>query len=188
MVEIQPAELSDLPLYREHWLRHSQESGKDGDVIFFPEDEPAIHTLEYMKREKKRRWNLKTSEVGWERCWVLKEIPEKRSKKTSAKIVGDIKIGHGIPLKSTLHRATLSLGIERAYRGQGHGQGLIETVIAWAQKETLLEFIDLFVFEHNKPAHALYKKLGFTELGRVPDRFRVHGQKITDIHMTLPLR
>ena len=32
---------------------------------------------------------------------------------------------------------------------------------------------------------ALYARLGFVELGRTPDRFRVDGHRLEDVSMTL---
>jgi len=51
-----------------------------------------------------------------------------------------------------------------------------------------IEWIDLYVFAHNQPAIELYSKAGFVKVGRVVDLFRIKGQKIEDIHMTLKLR
>jgi ribosomal protein S18 acetylase RimI-like enzyme len=75
--------------------------------------------------------------------------------------------------------------VERPYRGRGLGRALMEACIDWARQQPSLSWVDLGVFEGNDVAEALYRKLGFTELGRTPDRFRVDGLQITDITMVL---
>ncbi len=50
-----------------------------------------------------------------------------------------------------------------------------------------LEWIDLKVFAHNTPARSLYRELGFVDIGVVRDRFRIGGQSIDDVIMTLDL-
>ena len=57
----------------------------------------------------------------------------------------------------------------------------------WCRDATDLAWIDLGVFAHNEAARALYRKVGFVELGTTRDRFRVDGTSIDDIHMTLAL-
>jgi len=48
-------------------------------------------------------------------------------------------------------------------------------------------WIDLGVFAHNEAARALYKSVGFVEVGTVKDQFRVDGVSIDDVSMTLAL-
>lgn len=179
MTILKLADVTDLPAYREHMLRHQSESGRDGDVIFIPYEEPDFPPLQYLTEEKTKKWSLPSTEVGWERGWVLRD---------DDRVYGHITLVQGIKLKSSLHRATLMIGIERSHRAQGWGQEMIETALSWVRSQPTLEWVDLFVFSENLGAIALYEKLGFLEIARVPDRFRVFGQSITDIHMTLKLR
>jgi ribosomal protein S18 acetylase RimI-like enzyme len=48
-------------------------------------------------------------------------------------------------------------------------------------------WLDLRVLATNRPALALYRKVGFVETGRVEDRYRIEGASITDISMSLRL-
>ena len=98
-------------------------------------------------------------------------------------------IGH-VDLKSDglvtgLHRCEIGIGIERTYRKQGLGKLLMCQAIDFARVSDTLAWIDLKVFATNTVACALYKSLGFVEIGTLNDRFRIDGQKIDDIVMVL---
>jgi RimJ/RimL family protein N-acetyltransferase len=179
MAEIRLATTHDVSPYRRHLIRHSAESGKDGDIIFAPFEESWAPPDEgVLLKEKEGRWSKSVTEVGWERCWVLGDGNE---------IYGDLKLVHQPPIKTSLHRATLMMGIERSHRGQGWGARFIETALSWTRENSSLEWLDLYVFTQNIPAIGLYTRFGFRELGRTPDFFRVNGQQIDDIHMALKL-
>lgn len=175
-LEIRLLRPSDLPAYHEHLLRHEQENGRDGDIVFAPYEYPRNPTFDQIEKERKSKWNSPVTELTWERCWGIIE---------DHRIYGDLRLAPSLPLQSALHRATLSIGIERSLRGRGHGEALISTALEWAYQQPTLEWISLQVFEHNLPARTLYAKFGFYEVGRIPDLFRVKGQKITDIEMVL---
>jgi RimJ/RimL family protein N-acetyltransferase len=177
--EIRLLRLADLPAYHEHLLRHEQENGRNGDIVFAPYEEPRNPILEQISTEKQAKWTAPVTDLAWERCWGIME---------DAKIYGDLKLIPSLPLLSARHRATLMIGIERSHRGRGLGAKLISTALKWAYQQPTLEWISLQVFEHNLPARSLYAKFGFQEIGRTPDLFRVQGQKITDIEMALNIR
>ncbi|WP_459711457.1 N-acetyltransferase family protein [Paraburkholderia sp. 2C] len=79
---------------------------------------------------------------------------------------------------------TLGIGCEAAFRRQGIGAMLMRFAIDFAL-ENGIEWIDLFVFGDNAAAIALYKRFGFSESGRRPDRFRLMGRVVDDVMMTL---
>jgi RimJ/RimL family protein N-acetyltransferase len=179
MLETRMARTEDLKKYWAHDLRHSSESGSDGDIIFSPFEEPWNGSEEETFNEKSVRWLRPITEIGWERCWVLAD---------NDGIYGDVKLVHHPDLKSMLHRARLMIGIERVYRSQGWGAKLVTDAITWAREQPSLDWVDLSVFSHNKSAMNLYSRFGFREIGRAADLFRVGSQKIEDIQMTLKLR
>ncbi|MBS1960887.1 MAG: GNAT family N-acetyltransferase [Bdellovibrionales bacterium] len=170
-------------------LDHSErvlgESGRDGVPIFHVYDEATPWT-----RDRARivdRWARPLNryadaprpeaELGWTRTfglWVDGEIRGATSL-------------WGNTLRSAFHRVNLSLGVERAHHGLGYGTRLMEAAREWATSEGF-EYIDLFVFEGNDPAIALYRKLGYVETGRAPDRWRIAGKRIGDLTFALPLR
>lgn len=177
--QIRLAHLNDLPAYHEHLIRHGKESGKDGDLIFAPYDEPWNGLPEALQKEKAEKWQRPVTDIGWERCWILTD---------GSKVYGEIKLLHAMGLQTTLHRSLLMMGIERSHRGKGFGTALMREAIEWARGQPTLDWIQLYVFAHNMPAKELYQRFGFREVGTVADLFRVHGQKIDDTTMTLRLR
>ncbi len=129
-------------------------------------------------REERLRtqWVKPLTEPGWMRTWGLFADSE---------IVGHLDLKGG-PIVSDLHRATLGIGLEPGHRDRGLGKAICETTIAWARGQGLA-WIDLGVFGPNLRAQALYRTLGFVEVGRIKDRFRPDGESIDDILMTLAL-
>lgn len=179
MAKVRLAQMSDISILREHLIRHGLESGNDGDLIFNPYDGPWEQPEEKLRADKQVSWVKPLNETGWERCWIIAD---------DKGVYGKIKLVQQIPVKTSLHRATLMMGIERSHRQQGFGVQLMTEALAWAREQSIIEWVDLYVFTHNTPAIALYTKFGFKEVARVPDLFRIKGQKIEDIHMTLKLR
>ncbi len=116
------------------------------------------------------------SEPGWQRWFVAVGDDER--------VVGQVDL-RGDGLRAGLHRCELGIGVERPYRGQGLGRRLMETAIDFARGAESLDWVDLRVFAHNTAGRALYLDLGFVELGTAADRFRVGGQTIDDVIMTL---
>jgi RimJ/RimL family protein N-acetyltransferase len=121
-------------------------------------------------------WQTQLDEPGWIRTWGLVIDGEVRGH-------CDLKGGQ---LASDLHRATVGIGIERAHCDRGNGRRLMDAAIAWARRGSVV-WLDLGVFSTNARAIALYRKLGFVEVGVTRDRFRIDGRSIDDIAMTLAL-
>ena len=162
-----------MSLYEAHFGRHRAESGR-GDYHFMPfnpqdPDGPRIPDLDRLGRS--------LDQPGWQRYWIAWNDPAQC-------IVGHVDL-KGSLLKTALHRCELGIGIEREFRGQGIGKRLMETAIGFASDAHQLAWIDLSTFGHNQNAIALYRSLGFTRTGFVTDRFRIDGQSIDDLNMTL---
>ncbi|MDO8436230.1 MAG: GNAT family N-acetyltransferase [bacterium] len=68
------------------------------------------------------------------------------------------------------HVGIFGITIRKGYRGIGLGTCLMENIIELAKKELKPrpKIIRLSVFSINKPASALYKKLGFLEIAKIP--------------------
>jgi L-amino acid N-acyltransferase YncA len=81
------------------------------------------------------------------------------------------------------HLGYLGIGIRKGYRGIGIGTKLIQTLINESKKMGL-EILVLDVFDVNKPAKALYKKMGFKEVGRIPKGIRKNGRYMDLVRMT----
>jgi len=167
---------ADLPALVAHIARHSAESGRNGDLIFRPRSSDApIDDLAAIERHK-IGWAQPLDEPYWLRTWGVV---------IGREIVGHLDL-HGGRLPSEFHRAMLGMGIERGWRGKGHGQALLAAAIAWARNAELA-WLDLGVFAHNERARALYTQVGFVEVGVTRDRFRVDGMVVDDIAMVLAL-
>ena len=123
--------------------------------------------------------NRPLNEPGWQRWFVVAN--------EKGEIVGHVDL-KGDGLKTGQHRCELGIGIEVEYRGKGLGRRLMETAIEYARGVDALTWIDLRVFAHNTVGKALYLSMGFSEVGILVDRFRIEGQMIDDLIMTLKLR
>jgi RimJ/RimL family protein N-acetyltransferase len=166
----------NLPELCKHLRRHIAESGRDGDIVFSPRSASSVFDESEATKRHRAAWARRLDEPHWTRTWGLVE---------NGAIVGHIDL-HGGRIPSEAHRVTLGMGIERCARGRGNGRALLATVIAWG-RDHQIAWIDLGVFAGNAAARALYTKVGFVEVGTTRDRFRVDGEQIDDVAMTLAL-
>lgn len=70
------------------------------------------------------------------------------------------------------HIGTLGMGVLPDFRGKGTGKALLKTTLAEA-KESILEKVELEVFESNTPALHLYEMFGFQREG-----IKKYGRKL----------
>jgi RimJ/RimL family protein N-acetyltransferase len=175
-IQILPLQAERYRDFCAHMERHVAESGRGGFhfMPFLPTDPDRPAGVDPLKLE------LDLDSKGWHRCWIALHVQM------------DCVVGHvdlkGSKLRCGLHRCELGLGIEEPWRGQGLGRRLMQTAIDFARAEPRLDWIDLSTFATNAPARALYQKLGFRETGIVRERFRLAGQAIDDVQMTLKVR
>lgn len=81
------------------------------------------------------------------------------------------------------HRASLGIALIQEYCGIGLGRILMEKSIALASEYGYTQ-MELGVFENNERALQLYRKMGFSEVGRIPNAFRLRtGERIAEIQM-----
>lgn len=165
----------DLDAFLEHQVRLLAQGGS-GDTPLFSAHEPSrAWPVEEKRKTSLERWSKTPKEPGWGRSWGIV---------VDGRFVGHLDLfSKNIP--TAIHRAMIGMGIESGFRGQGHGESLIRTAIAWAKEQGTIDWIDLGVFEHNLKARRLYEKCGFVENGRIQDVFRIQGQSINDITMAL---
>lgn len=83
-----------------------------------------------------------------------------------------------------LHIGTFGMIIAKEFRGQGIGEALMRMTIDEAvQKMPGLKTMYLECFANNVPALSLYKKLGFEEVGRVPEALLRQGEYVDAVLM-----
>ena len=100
------------------------------------------------------------------------------------KIVGNCELRYGYGREK--HVGYLAVIVMRGYRGLSIGSRLITKAIAYAKKYGIrLVLLDVFLL--NKKAVKLYKKFGFREVGRVPQRVRYNNKYETSIIMAKSL-
>jgi RimJ/RimL family protein N-acetyltransferase len=80
------------------------------------------------------------------------------------------------------HVGDIGIIIKQGYRDIGIGTEILKLLITQA-RERGLKMATLRVFETNKRAKHVYKKLGFRECGRVPGEIFKNGQYIDHITM-----
>lgn len=155
-----------------HLQQHSSESGTDGDIIFMPE--PA-KPWPLFRQQQIEQWRKALHEPGWCRSWA---------------IFDDMIIAAHVSLRgaehpSGLHRTAMGLSVLRPHRRKGHGRLLSAVAIDWAKTQSTIDWIDLWVYNHNIAAKSLYRQLGFQEIGITRDHIRVGGLPIDDVAMAL---
>ena len=125
--------------------------------------------------------------IAHEKNWLKNLLQEMKFKKTlmvwavlDGNIIGSCDVKKGLSRRS--HVGTIGLMIDSDFRGQGLGQYLIKKVIN-DSKKIGLKIVMLTVFDNNKPAKNLYRKIGFQECGRLPDGLFRRGDYSDDIWM-----
>lgn len=166
----------DPEAYARHVVAHMEESGREGMPHFaiartWHADEVARNLVARLEKE--------LDEPLWGRAWALM-APD------GEEVVGHIELRGG-RVPAEMHRATLGMGIMRAYTQKGHGARLVEVAERWA-RHVELAWIDLGVFAGNDRARKLYTRMGFVEIGTRADAFRLDaGVAVDDIMMVKKL-
>lgn len=88
------------------------------------------------------------------------------------RIVGEIELT-SFPNKIMQHSCCINvLGLLSDYQGLGIGKELLAMAIDWAKNNSTTELLWLSVFSSNTSGIALYRKMGFTECGRMKNFFK----------------
>lgn len=83
-------------------------------------------------------------------------------------IAGNCQINFGNKIK-TRHRASVAIGLTKAYWNLGIGTAMFTEMIAAARAHEGIRHIDLEFIEGNSRARALYEKMGFRVIGVKPE-------------------
>jgi RimJ/RimL family protein N-acetyltransferase len=169
---------ADVDALARHTVEHMAESGREGSPHFAVSK---AWVLDEVRSNMVARFAKDLDEPLWGRAWSLLSPG-------GVEVVGHLELRGG-RVPSEMHRATLGMGIMRAFTGQGHGRRLLEIAVKWARDTAELDWIDLGVFSGNAPARKLYARMGFVEIGQRDDAFRIEGGAvIDDVQMALKLR
>ncbi|MGY3795306.1 N-acetyltransferase family protein [Aquimarina sp. 433] len=126
------------------------------------------------------------NDTDQEKEMIKKYLSEKNSIILVAMInnnmVGNIDLT-GSWRKKMEHTAMIGMGIHTKWQNQGIGTLLLQNVLDWAIKNPVLRLIWLEVYASNISGIVLYTKIGFTEVGRMPNFFLEKGKYIDKIIM-----
>lgn len=87
------------------------------------------------------------------------------------------------------HAAEFGISLAEEYRGRGIGERLAEVALAEAERTiTELRLIYLAVYAVNERAHTLYQKLGFHDVGRIPEFILHDGEYVDEVMMVRKLQ
>jgi len=110
-----------------------------------------------------------------ERKWLkdrLKEIADAETVMLLVEVGGRVRGSCSVNRRrwKESHKGNIGIALSREMRGKGVGEALMRKTVELASKRMRgLEMLDLAAFRYNKRALALYRKLGFVRVGRIPD-------------------
>ena len=161
-----------------HAEAHASESGNGTTVRYGFRGPSDPFDRERIRRFLENGLSRPIDAAGWCRVWIA-EGPED--------VRGSVGLrAHTRP--EARHRALVNVGVLEPYRRQSIAAELLEAAVRWATSQPALTWLDSNVFGHNEPALRLHKKLGFTEIARLTDMYRIDGAPIDDVWLTLRLR
>lgn len=105
-------------------------------------------------------------------------------------LLDDKIVGHAMlapmSLSALSHVVRLNIFVYPGFQRQGIGQTIMDYLLTWAKQTLGVEKVELLVRATNKPAIALYKKIGFFEEGKFKKRLKLpDGSYIDDLAMAL---
>ena len=100
---------------------------------------------------------------------------------TGGRHIGNASLMSAGGFKRYRHRCEIAIALYQEYCGLGIGKAMLEMVLDIAKKAGY-EQAELEVIANNKPAIALYEKLGFQKYGTFPDNMKYADGSYTDAY------
>lgn len=95
-------------------------------------------------------------------------------------LIGVLSFENGHRRRNT-HQGALGMSVREAWRGVGVGTAMLQRLLDWAARNSLIEKVGLAVFATNHPAIGLYRKFGFVEEGRQPKQIKLGPGRYEDV-------
>lgn len=166
---------------------------KDGSEVILREPrlndvKDMLKVINRLAREKRNGVLARKHTLKEERNWLkncLKEIKKKAKvmvfAEVDGKVMGSCDVNRNMQPKLN-HRAHAGIILDKKIRGKGIGTAMMKALINLAKKRMKgLEIINLEVFDYNKAAQVLYKKVGFKKYATLP-RTAKEGKKYVDAY------
>ncbi len=172
-------------------------TSKDGDEVVLrePSTSDARALMRYINsviREPRSGILMdRTVTLKQEEEWLKARIDEIKTKKAvmlvaevDGEIVGNCHVERR--MWKGRHRAVVGVALASGARGKGIGRALMERTMELALRRMRgIETFELSVFDFNERAHALYRSLGFVEMGRIPESVKEGGEYSDELIMRL---
>ncbi|MEO1236456.1 MAG: GNAT family protein [Planctomycetota bacterium] len=87
------------------------------------------------------------------------------------RVVGSLNVSR-VRRSRLAHVSLLGMTLRPEFRGVGLGSAMMDALIEWAESHPVTELLQLEVYADNERAQRLYRRVGFTEAGRIPRRMK----------------
>ncbi|MFS0782665.1 N-acetyltransferase family protein [Bacillus sp. 1P06AnD] len=88
----------------------------------------------------------------------------------------------GETLNRIKHRASIALGVDEDFQGQGIATALFNELFVWAKRQEIKR-LELTVIKHNEKAINLYRKMGFSVEGEKIHSLMIDGKPVNEYFM-----
>ncbi|MEM7626272.1 MAG: GNAT family protein [Planctomycetota bacterium] len=130
-----------------------------------PEVTPYICTTpeEFTYTVEQERQLLSEQDAARGDLWMIAE--------SGRRVVGSLNVSR-MRRSRLAHVSLLGMTLRREFRGVGLGSAMMNALIEWAESHPVTELLQLEVYADNERAQCLYRRVGFTEAGRIPRRMK----------------
>jgi ribosomal protein S18 acetylase RimI-like enzyme len=174
---IRPATADDLPALFAYLGEQLAENGRDGAPLFQPMEAVTDGVPPALRERFAAGIATPVGQPGWRQVWIALD--------EEGAVAGHIDL-RGRPEPVSRHRTLLGMGVRHDLRRAGLGTRLVQEALAWARASGFA-WVDLEVLAQNHQARALYVRTGFQQTGEVPDLYRIKGQPVGAVSMSIRL-